>query len=173
MKKLFLLILLLTNTISCNHEPFFFKNVQQVNFIYTKEKNIPLEFVYIDENYSVQKLLISNQSDNNISISLNQNFLTPVLLYTSPIDSKPKGCIYPISTEIDIYGGFAAWILYRIMLQTNENKQLAQEYLSHFNWQRFINYIQKYENPWMLNQDIIIENIVDKTFNVYSIKEKL
>ena len=122
-------------------------------------------YIYLDEHFDVQK--VSDISDIPIQI----NRLTPILAYASELDECPQGCIYPYSTTFDSYGGFSAWILYKLLRCSKEEPEKVHQYLSHFNWQRFSELIEKYENPWKLNQDIIFENISDRTFNVYSVKE--
>ncbi len=124
-------------------------------------------YIFIDENNSVQK--VSDSSD----ILLAKNRLTPVLAYANDIDEKPRGFVYPYSETLDAYGGFSAWILYKLLVCSNEESEKVHHYLSHFNWNRFLELISKYEDPWKLNQDLIFENISDRTFNVYSIKENV
>ncbi len=123
--------------------------------------------VYIDENNLVQKE--SYGSD----IVLKKNRLTPILCYTSDYDEKPLGCVYPFSTELDVHGGFAAWVVYKLLCCSNEEPSLVHEYLTHFNWKKFLEILRKYENPWILDQELIFENISDRTFNIYSVKELL
>lgn len=131
----------------------------------TVQSNSTSYLMYLDENNITKNVI------ENTSIQLKKNKITPILLFNSELDTKPLGCIYPFSTTYDIHSGFAAWILYKLLVCSNENYHDVYEYVSHFNWERFIEEIKKYEDPWMLNQDILFENICDRTFNVYSIKE--
>ncbi len=158
--------------VSCNTS-FFDKPIPiQLTNILPKNNQNPTQLIYVDENHNSKTIKLSNSQQDSITIPLKKNHLTPILVYTSNLDGEPRGCLYPITTAIDMHSGFAAWIAYRLLIASHEKKSLTHTYLSHFNWQRFINYIKKYENPWILDQDLIIENIADKTFNVYSIREK-
>ena len=130
----------------------------------SKQENISY-YIYLDENNDVKKV------SSVLDISVKRNRLTPILAYASEFDETPLGCVYPYATELDTYGGFSAWILYKLMRCSNEEPEKVHEYLSHFNWQRFSEQIHKFNNPWNLNQDLIFENISDRTFNVYSVKE--
>ncbi len=158
--------------ISCNSS--FFDKPQLVTFTNTvvdKEKEGTV-LVYIDETNTKKTVVMTQSQKDHFTLSLKKNHLTPVLVYTSQIDAEPRGCIYPLSTTITTHNGFAAWILYRLLQATHNDSISAHSYLSHFNWRRFSSYIKKFQNPWVLNQDLILENIADKTFNVYSIKVK-
>ncbi len=174
MKYCIILFFTFSFFISCTN---IFENLfgthDNVTFLFdnTKQSNGSSYIVYLDANNN-KKILFMANNQSNVTIGLNKNYLTPILLYSSSYDTEPSGCIYPYNTTLDTYGGFAAWILYRLQYATNENVQKTHTYLSYFNWQRFIDYIKKYDNPWVLHQDLILENIADRTFNVYSIKEK-
>ena len=96
-------------------------------------------YMYIDENNSVKKVY------DSVDISISKNRLTPILAYSSEVDENPLGCIYPYSSTPDVYGGFSAWILYKLLRCSKEEPEKVHQYLSHFNWQRFSELIEKYE----------------------------
>ncbi len=168
MKNVIFLCLILFSLVSC--EQYFAYKSKPVNFTLPSTGTTD-SIVYIDENHKIQQIGITKEGQKHISISLKKNHITPILLFSSPFDESPQGCIYPISTTLDVYGGFSSFMLYRLIRASYGDANKIHEYLSHFNWGRFTTYIKKYEDPWKLNQDLILENIADKTFNVYSIKE--
>ncbi len=172
MKKTAIILTAIILVSSCNNSFFdlFNKNVsvKLTNVNGTSNQNL----IYIDENFITQSIALNENNAKEVTLSLQKNRLTPILIYTSDTDSKPRGCIYPISTSIGNHTGFAAWILYRLLRGSYKDNISTHEYLSHFNWSRLCTYIEKYEDPWILNQDLILENIADRSFNVYSIKEK-
>ncbi len=159
-------------TLSCeNSYTHLFNKKQRIQFVSKKadENNPSYIIMYLDEKLRPIKTEVS--SGDSFTIPILKNRYTPVLLLDSLHDENPLGCIYPLSTTCTIQGGFAAWIFYRIAISSNESHQDIYSFLSRFNWMRFQDYIQKYENPWILNQNIIIHSIADKSFNIYSIKE--
>ncbi len=152
----------------------FFNKTKSITFTNIRfQGNIAqAHIIYLDEKAEKKVLPLSDIHKDTITLNIKKNRLTPVLLFSSSVDAEPLGCIYPFSTTLSIHGGFTSWILYRLLIASNNQIDLTHNYLSHFNWERFMQTIQEYENPWILNQDLIIENIADKTFNMYSIKEK-
>ncbi|MFI3257495.1 MAG: hypothetical protein R3Y36_04270 [Spirochaetales bacterium] len=157
---------------SCSHSgDSFFDAPQSVQISLISSSPAPTHIVYIDENLNPKTMFILPGA-TTINVPLKQNRLTPILLYCDEADTQPHGCIYPIAVQTDQKSGFTAWILYKLLVSSNENNEDVYDFLARFNWSRFHSYIETYENPWILNQDLIFENIADATFNVYSIKKK-
>lgn len=178
MKKLYIYsIFVLIVSVGCSNPSFpLFEETQVVQFtaLVSTQTVSPTYLVYIDENFSKQKIILSDslKNENRIEIRLRKNQLTPILVYSGDEDAQPYGCMYPLSTTISEKDGFSAWILYKLLVSSRESPKQVYNFISRFNWTRFDSYIQKRENPWLLNQELILENIADGTFNVYSIKNK-
>lgn len=148
------------------------------NYTFT-EKSI-FEF---DENLKIEKVLLIDDELNIVEIQNNelveitnqsftleisQNQLTPILVYTKG-DIFPKGTIYPYSKKITRTDGFSAKILFRFLNETqSSNKKLLREYIAHFNWEKFSEKVGNYENPWELNQEVILKDLAAKTFSAKS-----
>ena len=170
MKQIFLLTVSLL-FFSCNFDNNQF--IQKVNFS-TKtlnelqdEQKI-LKVLFIDSENQIKEYTFSKdiklQKKNLFTLPLVQNQLTPILVYFEGF-LEPFGTIYPISTEISSKNGFAGKILFRLLNETKStNPKLLKKYFSYFNWQRFLEAVNNYENPWMLNQEIILEGISQKSF---------
>ena len=53
-----------------------------------------------------------------------------------------------------------------------ENSQKTAEFCNYFNWNKFYENILKFENPFLLNSDLICNDIATNQFSVYSLKLK-
>ncbi len=100
-------------------------------------------------------------------------FIPDDINFTSGINVIPEisGTIFPFQSNLDIWGGFAAQIYIRLILQS-EKKIEAYEYSQKFNWNKLINKIREYENPYELDMDKIICDIASRNFSAYSVKKK-
>lgn len=134
----------------------------------------PTHMVYLDENFSMRTILLSDviTKAGKIVLRVKKNQFTPILVYSGDEDGKPYGCMYPLSTEASIAGGFSAWIFYKFFMSSKESSRQIYTLLSRFNWKRFDTYIQKREDPWLLDQQRILEDIADGSFSVYSLRDK-
>lgn len=181
MKKLYsycvlqILLLAMLVLVGCSNPCFsLFEETQVVRFspLVSTQVLAPTYLLYIDKNLAKQQIPFSDslKSANSLELTLRKNQLTPILVYSGDADGQPYGCIYPLSTTISEKGGFCAWILYKLIISSRESPMHIYNFLSRFNWRYFESQIQKRENPWLLDQDLIFENIVDGTFNAYSLK---
>lgn len=131
------------------------------------------KIIFIDSNNCVQEFSIKKDSDrfqkifnnNCILLDLRENEITPVLVFLKNT-MYPLGAIYPYSKNISSKEGFSAKILFRFLNETKStNPKLLKEYISTFNWQKFCDKANTFENPWNLNQEIILESLAKKTFS--------
>ena len=173
-KKSWLFIIFLNLIfISCNFSTIF--STEKVIFTMENSKeSLDLKkikkVIFIDEKYLIQELT-ENQLDfsqQSFSLFLVQNQLTPVLVYFEN-EPFPYGAIYPYSTEFSKHQGFSSRILFRFLNETqSSNKQKLRKYISNFNWKKFNEKIETYENPWNLNQEILLEALAGKTLSAKS-----
>ena len=162
----------LENYFSHSKEVFYFDESLQT------DKNIHEDLekiLYIDENNEIQEITKNQFSEisltqNDFFIILKQNDITPILVFFEN-EIYPYGAIYPYTKEISKIEGFSAKILFRFLNETKStNPQMLKDYISRFNWGRFSEKIATYENPWILNQDLILEKLSDKTFSAKDIQ---
>lgn len=142
--------------------------------IFEFDKNLKIEkILFIDEKLNVvefhknqfSEIDITNHSFN---LELCQNQITPILVYLEG-EIYPQGTIYPYSPKITKTDGFSAKILFRFLNETqSSNKNLLKDYIAHFNWEKFSEKVATYENPWELNQELILKNLAEKTFSAKS-----
>lgn len=105
-----------------------------------------------------------------LSITVSKEFVTPVLFLCEK-EEHPQGFIYPLSTEFTDTGGFTAYILYRLIKDTDDtssDKNEVRHFSNHFNWKKFQELIEqaaeKEKNPWEYDQTRILESIADGSF---------
>lgn len=123
------------------------------------------KIMYINEDNEVKEIIFDNISnyktdmETTFSLFLSQNQLTPVLVYYKN-QLFPQGTIYPYSTKITFHDGFSSKILFRFLNETQStNSKLLKKIIASFNWEKFSQKIKSYENPWRLNQELILEGL--------------
>ncbi len=110
-----------------------------------------------------------------LSVTVSKNACTPVLVYyyasLAEKLSSPYGLIYPHTTELSQRDGFAAEILRSLYAGSRASEPVAvQDYLARFNWMRFMELCRTYEDPWILNREMILEGIASGTFKKSSMQ---
>jgi hypothetical protein len=133
---------------------------------------------YVDENNVLQEITVPyTEEDGTVSftITLCKNFATPVLAWR-PAREKPLGTIYPYKTTLTFEDGFAADILRTLYAgaeksgtdgkaaTTPQSALQVKEFLSKFNWSRFMEACTTYEDAWLLDRARILEKIATGTF---------
>ena len=133
---------------------------------------------YVDENNVLQEITAPyTEEDGTVSftITLCKNFATPVLA-SRPAGGKPLGAIYPYKTTLTSKDGFAADILRTLYAgaeksdtdgkaaATTQSVLQVKEFLSKFNWSRFMESCATYEDAWLLDRARILEKIAAGTF---------
>lgn len=136
-----------------------------------------LKIVWIDECENVQEIFISelnsNEEQSKITLTLCKNSVTPILVYYDNT-KNPFGFIYPYEQEISFYGGFSSRILFRLLTDTYEkfgSKKQIRQYCNYFNWEKFNEKIKAFEDPWELNQLLILESIGNASFSTYTLQK--
>ncbi len=177
---LFLILSCMLTLASCNggfhHDALYTKKLT----INISGKNGTLFWIDDRGNIHRQKYAQSLQTETTtspaidepltISIAVSKEFVTPVLFLCEK-EEHPKGFIYPISTEFTDTGGFTAYILYRLIKDTDDtssDKNEVRHFSNHFNWKKFQELIEqaaeKEKNPWEYDQTRILESIADGSF---------
>jgi hypothetical protein len=165
---------------SCQFENYFSHSKEVFHFDESlqTDKNLQVKLekiLYINENNEIREITQNHFSEialtqKDFSILLKQNDITPVLVFLEN-EIYPYGAIYPYSKEISKTEGFSAKILFRFLNETKStNPKLLKDYISRFNWAKFSEKIATYENPWILNQDLILQKLSDKTFSAKDIQ---
>jgi len=131
-------------------------------------------FMSCDEQLNPKIERIDNFVD--YSIKIDKRYLCPFLVYElnqGKIVSPPYGCIYPYSSVMTKKDSFASYILYNLCIgSTDMDKEAVKRYLLSFNWELFMEYIDEVEDPWLLDEELIISKIAQGTFRKSDIKYK-
>lgn len=128
------------------------------------------KIVFLDKNNSLKTL--QNQTEiqsvtNNTTLTLEvlQNQLTPILVYYEDTP-HPQGTLYPYSCKTSKTGGFVAHCFFRLLNENNDfSVSQKKAFLCKVNWQKVLTYLEKFENPWELNQDRLLNDIATKNLN--------
>lgn len=166
--------------VSCNLENYFSHSKEVFHFDESLQTDKSMyeileKILYIDEKNQIHEITKNQFSEisltqKDFSITLKQNDITPILVFFEN-EIYPVGTIYPYSKKISKSEGFSAKILFRFLNETKStNPKLLKDYISRFNWAKFSEKIATYENPWILNQDLILQKLSDKTFSAKDIQ---
>lgn len=135
--------------------------------------------LYIDSSMRVQKitlapnaLLSGGANRQTLKVVLAKNRVTPFSFYCGETDTKPQGCVYPYDTHASVSGGFTAFVLYKLLLSDAANAENMYERARLFNWQKLHALISAYENPWILNDELMTQKIAERKFGMRHIKKK-
>lgn len=165
---------------SCQFENYFSHRKEVFHFDESLQTDKSMyeileKILYIDEKKQIHEITKNQFSEisltqKDFSITLKQNDITPILVFFEN-EIYPVGTIYPYSKKISKTKGFSAKILFRFLNETKStNPKLLKDYISRFNWAKFSEKIATYENPWILNQDLILQKLSDKTFSAKDIQ---
>ncbi len=133
---------------------------------------------YIDCNDNFVSRNISSLSDINgeIALELQKNTITPLLIEFSSRDEEGNhqkiGFLYPITTEFSKAGAFCANIYFKLLLNSTESSEKIRKFCSYFNWNRFYEMVCDYDDPFVLNEEVMCHDIASGNFSSYSFREK-
>ena len=126
-------------------------------------KNVVSE---IANNHENETLFSMENGADSFSLDLPKNEALGILAY--PVKNgrrqKPFGTIYPYSVEISCKDGFAAYIVDRLYRGSRKSVPQTQDFVSRFNWPRFVESCAAFENPWNLDGDRIVKSIASGRF---------
>ena len=101
---------------------------------------------------------------------VNKNEATALLAY-SHSDKKIYGAIYPYGSSLNYLDGFAAEVLFSISASALDFDSCKNEYLSKFNWQKFMEECRAFEeNVWKLDKERIMKKISSGNFKKTDLK---
>lgn len=164
----------------------FFSDTEIVNFELPNIQN-DLEILYFDSSGNLQKKIftcgeLKTQASETrfIQIEVNKNSCTGIFAFcpselssvSNDIcdNSKNFGCIYPYSTKLCTEDSFASKTLFLLSAGSSHNFQQTQNFLNHFNWQRFLKDCREQENIWSCNMEIIMQKIANGTYKKSDLK---
>ena len=118
-----------------------------------------------------------NSKSKHVIFEMNKNLATPVLV-SNKENMILYGCIYPYEKELSTDYSYSGFILYTSLLRVKEECKYekefleAQEKLSLFNWPRFTEECKEFEDPFLLDKDLIVEKILANKFKKTDLKVK-
>lgn len=163
MKKIFLLILLCPLFFACS----MFSESRETHFFLDSDGFCDCDFWQISVFDGENEILFSMENGaDSFSLDLPKNVALGILAY--PVKNgrrqKPFGAIYPYSVEISCKDGFAAYIVDRLYRGSRKSVPQTQDFVSRFNWPRFVESCAAFENPWNLDGDRIVKSIASGRF---------
>ncbi|MCH5294305.1 MAG: hypothetical protein J1F14_00165 [Treponema sp.] len=91
-----------------------------------------------------------------------------------PVNAYPSewgtGAIYPYSDDFSEQDTFAANVAVSLYMASENSAYDTREYLSFFNWKRFMEALRDCEDPWLLNKEKIMQDIARGSFTLNSIR---
>lgn len=185
----FAILICLSLLVSCSEEIKFTVDIEKAfcelsarnenlseNNSEVSQKNLPQKsgFVsYFDKNFVLQKINFDS-SARNLELQTSKGNISAILIYfeTDSMQYQYSGLIYPCITEFSVHSAFCAFIYQKLMNCTFDSSEKTSEFCSYFNWQKFYQSILKFENPFLLNSDLICNDIATSQFSAYSLKLK-
>ena len=135
-------------------------------------KNDSIE-LYYDENFTLQKTQISSDLTEFEIICQKGNIL-PVLIEfnTNSLEKIYAGKLFPITDEFSVHSAFCSFIYQKLLRCSFENIETSNDFCRYFNWNKFYESILKFENPFLLDSDLICYDISTNQFSARSLKLK-
>ncbi|MBP7479832.1 MAG: hypothetical protein KA785_05230 [Spirochaetaceae bacterium] len=86
------------------------------------------------------------------------------------LNNQHFGMIVPFSEEMQIAESAASDIFFKVLTSSYNNPDQTMGFCRTFNWQRLIDYLRKYEDPYALDLDSAAADIARGTFTSKSLK---
>lgn len=163
--------------VSCSQEEKIYVNLERAFAEVLSRENLDLIpeqngfIIYYDENFTLQKTQISSDLTEFEIICQKGNIL-PVLIEfnTNSLEKIYAGKLYPITEEFSVHSAFCSFIYQKLLRCSNENLKTSNDFCKYFNWKKFYQSTLKFENPFLLNSDLICNDIATNQFSAYSLK---
>ncbi len=156
MRKYFLLILSFL-FVGCS---LFSENTETIFSVENNSLDHDFYEVSVCTGDLVDEFFMQN-NQNTFILDLPKNVVVGVLVY--PIKNGrrllPLGAIYPFETLVTKKNGYAAYIADRLYRSSTDRPNQVQDFVSRFNWKKFIQTVEGFENPWFLDTDRIVKAI--------------
>ena len=165
--------------ISCSQEEKFYVNIESAfSEVLSREISdlIPEKsgfIIYYDENFTLQKTQISSDL-TEFEIIFQKGNILPVLIEfdTNSLEKIYAGKLFPITAEFSVHSAFCSFIYQKLLRCSNENIESSNDFCRYFNWNKFYESILKFENPFLLDSDLICYDISINQFSARSLKLK-
>ena len=165
--------------ISCSQEEKFYVNIESAfSEVLSREISdlIPEKsgfIIYYDENFTLQKTQISSDL-TEFEIIFQKGNILPVLIEfdTNSLEKIYAGKLFPITAEFSVHSAFCSFVYQKLLRCSNENLKTSNDFCRFFNWNKFYESILKFENPFLLDSDLICYDISTNQFTARSLKIK-
>lgn len=163
--------------VSCSQEEKIYVNLESAFAEVLSRENsdlIPEQsgfIIYFDENFVLQKTEFTSELKEFEIICQKGNIL-PVLIEfnTNSLEKIYAGKLFPITDEFSVHSAFCSFVYQKLLRCSNENLKTSNDFCRFFNWNKFYESILKFENPFLLNSDLICNDIATNQFSAYSLK---
>ena len=165
--------------VSCSQEEKIFVNIESAfSEVLSRENSdlIPEKsgfIIYYDENFTLQKTKIDSDF-SEFEIKLQKGNILPVLIEfnTNYLEKIYAGKLYPITEDFSVHSAFCSFIYQKLLRCSFENIETSNDFCRYFNWNKFYESILKFENPFLLDSDLICYDISTSQFSARSLKLK-
>ncbi|MBQ5492119.1 MAG: hypothetical protein IIT68_08735 [Treponema sp.] len=108
-------------------------------------------------------------AEQRITLTVSKNGCTPVVVTfyddCNRMCGKPYGMIIPYTNSLNQKDGFSAELLRALYVSAqNGTPAQVQNYLSRFDWVRFMQTCRTYEDPWLLDKERLMKAIAGGSF---------
>ncbi len=163
--------------VSCSQEEKFYVNLESAFAEVLSRENLDLIpeqsgfIIYFDENFVLQKTEFTSEL-KEFEIIFQKGNIIPILIEfnTNSLEKIYAGKLFPITDEFSVHSAFCSFIYQKLLRCSNENLKTSNDFCRYFNWKKFYESILKFENPFLLNSDLICNDIATNQFSAYSLK---
>lgn len=163
--------------LSCSQEEKFIVNLENAFAEVLSRENLDLIpeqsgfIIYFDENFVLQKTEFSSEL-SEFEIIFPKGNILPVLIEfnTNSLEKIYAGKLFPITDEFSVHSAFCSFIYQKLLRCSNQNCKTSNDFCKYFNWKKFYQSTLKFENPFLLNSDLICNDIATNQFSAYSLK---
>ena len=163
--------------VSCSQEEKFYVNLESAFAEVLSRENsdlIPEQsgiIIYFDENFVLQKTEFTSEL-KEFEIIFQKGNIIPILIEfnSNSLEKIYAGKLFPITDEFSVHSAFCSFVYQKLLRCSNENLKTSNDFCKYFNWKKFYQSTLKFENPFLLNSDLICNDIATNQFSAYSLK---
>lgn len=165
--------------VSCSQEEKFIVNLESAFAEVLSRENsdlIPEQngfIIYFDENFVLQKTEFTSEL-KEFEIIFQKGNIIPILIEfnSNSLEKIYAGKLFPITDEFTVHSAFCSFVYQKLLRCSNENLKTSNDFCKYFNWNKFYESILKFENPFLLDSDLICNDISTNQFSARSLKIK-
>jgi hypothetical protein len=165
--------------VSCSQEEKFIVNLESAFAEVLSRENLDLIpeqngfIIYFDENFVLQKTEFTSEL-SEFEIIFPKGNILPVLIEfnTNSLEKIYAGKLYPVTEEFSVHSAFCSYIYQKLLRCSNQDFKTSNDFCKYFNWNKFCESILKFENPFLLDSDLICYDISINQFSARSLKLK-